>query len=117
MTTLKCCCTVAKPLYDYENKKYIDLFLPIPVAEKIRAIHMGSERLLIKKNKIDPLCDNKLKVKVPFRYRRVMCKVTGKKGIYEAVQDDTVTVILKYCGTWSSDDYCGTAWKLEEINL
>jgi hypothetical protein len=64
---------------------------------------------------IDPLCGNTLKVKVPFRYNRVMCNVSGDKTIQELVKGDLVKVELKYCGWWVAGEHGGPAWKLVSL--
>jgi hypothetical protein len=39
--------------------------------------------------------------KVPFRYNRVMCKVTGDKTLQELVKGDVVTAEMEFTGgTW-----------------
>jgi len=59
--------TVFRPYYEINGRKYIDLQF---------------------QNKIQ-------KVKVPWRYGRVMCRVTGDKTVQELQQGDTVRVGIK----------------------
>lgn len=41
------------------------------------------------------------RTKVPFRYNRVMCKVSGDKTIQELVKGDRVQVSMEFTGgTW-----------------
>ena len=53
------------------------------------------------------MSDGKLRrTKIPFRYNRVMCKVTGDKTIQELVKGDQVQV---------SFEFVGGVWKIEHI--
>jgi hypothetical protein len=63
---------VARPLYVQDERRYLDLQF---------------------KNKIQ-------RVKVPWRYGRVMCRVTGDKTVQELVEGDNVQVTLKTV-TWN----------------
>jgi hypothetical protein len=76
----------------------------------IRKLHSKNPKPVIKL--MDPLCESVLRVKVPFRYNRVMCKVSGDKTIQELVKGDEVRVHLKYCGWWVAGEHGGPAWKL-----
>ena len=66
--------TIYKPFYDIEGRKYIDLEF---------------------ENKI-------VRVKVPFRYNRVMCHVLGLKTIQEFVKGDHVIAFIED-KKWGSD--------------
>jgi hypothetical protein len=63
---------VHTPYYDWDGRKYLDLQF---------------------QNKIQ-------RVKVPWRYGRVMCRVTGDKTVQELQQGDAVRVTLKTV-TWN----------------
>ncbi len=53
------------------------------------------------------MSDGKLRrTKIPFRYNRVMCKVTGDKTIQELVKGDQVQV---------SFEFVGGVWKIESL--
>ena len=55
---------IYKPYYDFDGRKYMDIIL-----------------------------DSKIfKIKIPFRYGRVMCKVLGLKTIQEMKKDEIVDV-------------------------
>jgi len=64
--------TVHTPYYDWDGRKYLDLQF---------------------ENKIQ-------RVKGPWRYGRVMCRVTGDKTVQELQQGDAVRVTLKTV-TWN----------------
>ena len=70
--------TVYEPMYEYNDKKYIRLTVPDKVKDFILALHVNKSNVILFPDKLDdPLEGNVLKVKVPFRYRRVMCNVDG----------------------------------------
>ena len=69
---------VYEPMYDYNDKKYLRIRLPEKVSQYIRELHQHRTGSVLFPDKLDdPLDGNVLKVKVPFRYRRVMCNVDG----------------------------------------
>lgn len=109
---MKLVCKVHRPMNEEGDKRYIhlDIGSESPVVKQIHAL--SSKPV---KNLVDPLKDDVLRVKVPFRYRRVMCKVTGGKTLQELVSGDQVSVELKYCGWWESDGYGGPSWKLVSV--
>ena len=96
-----------------DDRKYIVFELDSESVKMVKMTHV-KKSIPIKKL-VDPLNGNLLKVKVPFRYNRVMCKVSGQKTIQEMVKGDFVSVSLKYCGWWESGEYGGPSWKLESI--
>jgi len=63
--------TIFRPMYDWDGRRYLDLQF---------------------ENKIH-------KVKVPWRYGRVMCRVSGDKTVQELQHGDAVRVTLKTV-TW-----------------
>jgi hypothetical protein len=55
---------ILKPYYDWDGRKYMDIIL-----------------------------DSKIfKIKIPFRYGRVMCKVIGMKTIQEMKKDEIIDI-------------------------
>ena len=116
ITNITCTCRVSKPIYKHLNDKYyIDLDLTQETTRRIQELHRNSESLLLKENKKVPLEGTILKVKVPFRYNKVTCKMPGKKSIHELLQGDRARVNLEYCGVWTVGEYCGISWKLSLI--
>lgn len=59
--------TVVTPYYDWDGRKYMELLVN----------------------------DKTLRVKVPFRYGRVMCKVDGLKTVQELQKGDQVEIELE----------------------
>jgi len=74
--------TVDVPLYCRDTRWYI-------------VLRIGSEKRVCK---------------VPYRYNRVMCTVTGDKTIHELVEGDTVTVTMNY-SNGGNKEFIG-AWVL-----
>jgi hypothetical protein len=68
--------TVETPMYDIGPRKYIDL----------------------------RVSDNVLKVKIPWRYNRVMCKVHGIRPIQELKEGELVNVVIEN-RYWDSENY------------
>jgi hypothetical protein len=112
---MKFLCAVALPMYERNSKMYIDILLPDNVSIAIRDIHKRYTDILVKRVFQDPLEGSVLKVKVPFRNRRVSCRVSGVKTVHELVRGDIITVDITNCGTWEVGDYCGIAWKFNLI--
>jgi len=54
---------------------------------------------------------NILTVKVPFRYRRVMCTVQGKP-IQSFIKGDEVEIEIEFKGAWNVGNYSGFSWIL-----
>lgn len=114
---MQCLCKVLKPMYEYNDKRYIDLDLSPTQVLQVEKMHARDMPHLEKPHKVIPLNGTKLKVKVPFRYNRIMCKITGLYTLYDAQVGDTVHCELVYCGPWTQGDYCGLAWKIKTFNL
>lgn len=85
--------------------------IPQKVSEIIERMHTSKAHLLLNQNIDNPLDGKVLTVKVPFRYRRVMCKFEGKP-IQSLVKDDEVDVELDFKGIWNVGDYSGFSWVL-----
>jgi len=59
----------------------------------------------------NPLDGTILTVKVPFRYRRVMCNVKGRP-IQSLIKDDEVEIVADFKGVWNVGTYSGFSWVL-----
>ena len=110
MAELEFECGVARPLYEYSDKKYINLQLDETVTQKVNKIQYVPVQ-------VNPLIDGVLKVKLPFRYRKFEFKMIGDKTIYELGHDDAITVRIKYCGVWNVEGVSGHAWKVISISV
>jgi hypothetical protein len=93
------------------GKMYLYISLGETQKNKIHEIHKASNDHLTGKL-MNPLQSDILKVKVPYKYDKVACKVSGNKAVQELVKGDQVTVSIEYCGVWSVNGYCGPSWKL-----
>jgi len=105
-------CKVHTPMIDYNNKKYIRFFITDDIKQRINFVH--SKNNLKGSHKDIPLDGNVLTVKVPFKYRRVMCTFEGVP-VQTLKKDDEVDVDVTFMGVWSYNEYCGYTWKLSYI--
>ena len=108
---MKCFVKVHTPMYEFNNKKYIRFIIPSKVSEIIERMHDKRWNLLANPNIDDPLDGKILTVKVPFRYRRVMCKVEGRP-IQSLKRDDETEVELDFKGIWNVGNHSGFSWVL-----
>jgi len=101
---------IYEPLYDYNNKKYIRVLIPPQVSDRVKQFHDKYPR-----QRFDPLDGNILTLKVPFRYNRVMTKMSGSKGVSSFVRGDRVLFDADFKGAWKVDDlHSGLTWVLKE---
>jgi hypothetical protein len=107
--------TVYEPMYDFNDKKYIRFIIPQNSTEIIQRMHTNKLHLLLNKNVDDPLDGRVLKVKVPFRYRRVMCNVKGRP-IQSLIKGDEVEIEINFKGIWNVGAYSGFSWILTYIS-
>ena len=108
---MKCVVKVHTPMYEFNDKKYIRLVIPSKLAMIISDMHASRMHLLVNQNVDDPLDGRVLTVKVPFRYRRVMCEVKGKP-VQSLIRDDEVEVVVDFKGVWNVGNYSGFSWTL-----
>ena len=110
--------TVYEPMYEYNEKKYIRLTVPNRVLDYILGLHVNRSDTILFPDKLDdPLEGNVLKVKVPFRYRRVMCNVDGDKPVQSLVKGDAVQTELQFNGVWNAHEHSGYSWILKYIKF
>ena len=105
-----------EPFYEHNSKKYIRFVVPQKVADIIGRMHASMVHLLYNKNIDDPLDGRVLTVKVPFRYRRVMCEVKGKP-VQSLVKGDEVEVVVDFKGVWNVGDHSGFSWILSSSSV
>ena len=98
-------------MYEFNDKKYIRLVIPSKLATIISDMHASRTHLLVNQNVDDPLDGRVLTVKVPFRYRRVMCEVKGKP-VQSLIRDDEVEVEMNFKGVWNAGNHSGFSWIL-----
>src|SRR6056300_421943 len=102
---------VYEPMYDFNSKKYIRFMIPLKSAQTIESIHTSRTHLTVNQNVDDPLDGRVLTVKVPFRYRRVMCEVQGRP-LQSLIKDDEVEVEIDFKGVWNIGNHSGFSWIL-----
>ena len=105
---------VHTPMYDYNDKKYIRFLVAEPAARNVQRIHLDKAFLIQNAHIDDPLDGNILTVKVPFRYRRVMCSVEGKP-VQSLEVGDEAEVVIDYKGVWNVGNYSGYSWVLNSL--
>jgi hypothetical protein len=108
---MKFMATIHEPMYEFNGKKYIRFVIPTKVSEIIERMHT-SKMHLIQNQKVDnPLDGRVLTVKVPFRYRRVMCEVKGRP-IQSLIKGDEVEIHADFKGVWNVGNHSGFSWIL-----
>ena len=105
---------VHTPMYDHNDKKYIRLVIPENCANIMKRVQSNKSGLLKNSHIDDPLDGFVLTVKVPFRYRRVMCQVEGRP-VQSLSKEDEVDVEVDFSGVWNVGNYSGYSWKLVSI--
>ena len=113
---MKFVATVHEPFYEHNSKKYIRFVVPEKVATIIGRMHASRIHLLMNQNVEDPLDGRVLTVKVPFRYRRVMCEVKGKP-VQSLIRDDEVEVEVDFKGVWNVGNHSGFSWILSSSSV
>ena len=103
---------VHTPMYDHNDKKYIRLVIPDNCTDIIRRMHINKSHLIQNSHIDDPLDGRVLTIKVPFRYRRVMCHVQGQP-VQSLIKDDEVEVVVDFKGVWNVGGYSGYSWVLD----
>lgn len=113
----RCRAVVHQPMYEHNGKQYLRLRLP---PDAIRIVRNIEERNAYKFGKgcfvYEDFFNDTLIIKVPFRYHRVMCPVTGAKPVQELFAGDDVDVEVDYTGTWSMGNHTGHSWKIKNIH-
>src|SRR6056300_1223591 len=107
---------VHEPMYDFNSKKYIRFIIPAKVSEIIERMHTLKQCLIKNKYVDNPLDGHVLTVKVPFRYRRVMCEVRGRP-MQSLMKGDEVEIEVDFKGVWNVENYSGFSWILASSSL
>ena len=108
---------IRESMHEHNDKKYIRIHVPPKVAEYITSIEKKNAYKLSKDAFVyQDFFQDTLVVKVPFRYRRVMCPVTGAKPVQALERGDRVDVEIIYTGTWSAGNHTGHSWKIKNIH-
>ena len=109
--TLMFKCKILKPMYDVKNTKYIVFEIDDSIQARIHKLYERDARRYKLVVPRPPPGDNRLDVKVPWRYNKVECKVSGIIPVQDLKTGDTVIPVIEYCGTWA----LGMFWKLSAI--
>jgi hypothetical protein len=104
---------VSAAFYTKNDKKYIDLVLDTDTLERVKRIHIESSYPAC--TLVDPLVENVLTVKIPWKYNRIACPVQGNRTLYDVVAGDSIQATLEFCGVWETHGYCGPSWKCTRI--
>lgn len=107
--------TIHEPMYEFNSKKYIRFVIPTKVSESIERMHNSKSHFLQNQRVDNPLDGRVLTVKVPFRYRRVMCEVLGRP-VQSLIKDDEVEVVIDFKGVWNVGEYSGYSWLLSSVS-
>lgn len=109
---------VVTPMYEHNEKKYIRIRVPPEMSKIILHTESRNNYKLNPENHIQKdFFDNTLTLKIPFRYRRVMCPMTGTKPIQDVTQGHEVTLDIEYTGVWHAGNYSGHSWKIKNIHV
>ena len=113
---MKFLATVHEPMYDFNSKKYIRFIIPVKVSEIIERMHTSKVHFLQNQRVDNPLDGRILTVKVPFRYRRVMCEVKGRP-LQSLIKGDEAEIETNFKGFWNVGDYSGFSWILSSCSV
>ncbi|QIG59749.1 hypothetical protein [Dishui Lake phycodnavirus 3] len=106
--------SIYEPMYEHNDKKYIRIAVSDSAAATMRRMQDSKSHVLQNVRIDDPLVGKILTIKVPFRYRRVMCEVKGKP-VQSLVTNDVVNIDVEFMGAWNVGGYSGYSWKLRSI--
>lgn len=113
---MKATVSIYEPMYEFNDKKYIRFIIPNNCSEIIERMHTHRMHLLKNDQLDNPLDGHILKVKIPFRYRRVMCKVQGRP-IQSLEKGQEVEVEIDFKGVWNVGNYSGFSWVLSSLTV
>ena len=94
-------------MYSVGTRKYMKIELDQETRDEVLRTHN-------KKNfegGINPLDDNILLVKIPYRYNRVDCQVLGLTPVECLKPGDEISTTVQFCGAWKS----GLYWRFNLI--
>lgn len=106
---------IIEPIYTHNEKKYMDIKIlyhkDIDIVNRLSQTNSKSGKF---SNSLKN--GNILKVKIPYRYRKIECRVEGLKTLYEYKKNDMAMVEILYMGEWVVGDFAGNTWKLMGIS-
>jgi hypothetical protein len=107
---------VHEPFYEHNSKKYIRFVIPTKVSESIERMHNSKSHFLQNQRVDNPLDGRVLTVKVPFRYRRVMCEARGRP-VQSLIKGDEAEIVVDFKGVWNVGNYSGFSWILSSCSV
>ena len=107
---------VHEPFYEHNSKKYIRFVIPTKVSESIERMHNSKSHFLQNQRVDNPLDGRVLTVKVPFRYRRVMCEAKGRP-VQSLIKGDEAEIVVDFKGVWNVGNYSGFSWILSSCSV
>ena len=113
---MKFLCRVHQSMYEHNDKKYMRILLARTSSEIIQRMHDKNIHRLSNSIVDNPLDGKILTIKIPFRYRRVMCKVIGSKPVQSLVTNDEIEVDISFKGVWNIGNHSGYSWVVDSIN-
>lgn len=109
---------IVTTMYDHNDKKYMRVRLPPEMSRVILNIEAKNNHKMNPANFTQKdFFDDTLILKVPFRYRRVMCGVTGAKPLQELCVGDEADFEIEYMGVWHAANYSGHSWKIKNVHV
>lgn len=108
--------TIHEPMYEFNSKKYIRFVIPTKVSESIERMHNSKSHFLQNQRVDNPLDGRVLTVKVPFRYRRVMCEARGRP-VQSLIKGDEAEIVVDFKGVWNVGNYSGFSWVLSSCSV
>lgn len=105
---------VHQSMYEHNDKQYVRVTLSDASALAVARTHEKKSHLLRTDKVENPLVGKVLTLKVPYRYRRVMCEVRGDKPVQALVPGDAVEIDSAFA-VWNAGEYCGYSWKINKI--
>ena len=109
--------TVYEPLYEHNDRRYMRFVLAESDATVVRAVQDKKKHLIRGDRVDDPLDGRILMVKIPWRYRRPMCRVVGLTPISGLKKGERCELEIEFTGAWNVNGYSGYTWKLNVIQL
>jgi len=107
--------TFHQPMYEHNGKQYIRVRLDETAALAVARTHEKKRHYLRSSNIENPLIGNILTLKVPFRYRRVTCQVTGGTPVQALQPGDALEIDAEFT-PWNAGDHSGFSWKCIKIS-
>lgn len=83
---------VYEPMYEYNGKMYLRITLDAQAVAFVERWHQGKRKYIKYHNMEDPLEGHVLRIKIPFRYNRVMAENATDKPIQSLGKGDQVDV-------------------------